>query len=449
MAEEQYLGLGGGIPPYNAEAEQSVLGCMMTDEECVALAFENLKSDDFYQPPCKEIFRAMETLFAKDTKIDAVTVSNALSNMGSLDSVGGAAYVANLAASVLIVSNIKDYIEIIKEKSLRRKLIDAANKIAKLAYESDKTPSDIASLAQSTLSDVIQGETDGGLVHIKEVLEDSYGHLEELQARDSNITGVETGFTFFDKITSGFQKSTLNILAARPGVGKTSFALNIARNVAVKNKETVAVFSLEMGKEELVNRIWTSYAMVDSAKLKTGDLEMDDWDRLSQSLTPLSDAPIYIDDKSNTTVTEISAKCHRLKMEKNLGLVIVDYLQLMHSGGKVESRQNEVSEMSRALKIMAKELEVPVLTLSQLSRSIEQRTDKTPMLSDLRESGSIEQDADMVMFLNRKDEDKEDGNPNLVDLTIAKHRSGPTGKISLMWQPSYTNFASVDMIHEE
>ena len=449
MAEEQYLGLGGGIPPYNAEAEQSVLGCMMTDEECVALAFESLKSDDFYQPPCKEIFRAMENLFAKDTKIDAVTVSNALSNMGSLDSVGGAAYVANLAASVLIVSNIKDYIEIIKEKSLRRKLIDAANKIAKLAYESDKTPSDIASLAQSTLSDVIQGETDGGLVHIKEVLEDSYGHLEELQARDSNITGVETGFTFFDKITSGFQNSTLNILAARPGVGKTSFALNIARNVAVKNKETVAIFSLEMGKEELVNRIWTSYALVDSAKLKTGDLEMDDWDRLSQSLTPLSDAPIYIDDKSNTTVTEISAKCHRLKMEKNLGLVIVDYLQLMHSGGKVESRQNEVSEMSRALKIMAKELEVPVLTLSQLSRSIEQRTDKTPMLSDLRESGSIEQDADMVMFLNRKDEDKEDGNPNLVDLTIAKHRSGPTGKISLMWQPSYTNFASVDMIHEE
>ncbi len=449
MAEEQYLGLGGGIPPYNAEAEQSVLGCMMTDEECVALAFEGLKAEDFYQPPCKEIFRAMENLFAHNAKIDAVTVSNALSNMGSLDSVGGAAYVANLAASVLIVSNIEDYIEIIKEKSLRRKLIDAANKIAKLAYESDKEPSDIASLAQSTLSTVIQGETDGGLVHIKEVLEDSYEHLEELQSRDSNITGVETGFAFFDKITSGFQKSTLNILAARPGVGKTSFALNIARNVALKNKETVAVFSLEMGKEELVNRIWTSYALVDSAKLKTGDLEMDDWDRLSQSLTPLSDAPIYIDDKSNTTVTEISAKCHRLKMEKNLGLVIVDYLQLMHSGGKVESRQNEVSEMSRALKIMAKELEVPVLTLSQLSRSIEKREVKTPMLSDLRESGSIEQDADMVMFLNRKDEDKEDGNPNLVELTIAKHRSGPTGKISLMWQPSYTNFASVDMIHEE
>ena len=245
-------------------------------------------------------------------------------------------------------------------------------------------------------------------------------------------------------------KSTLNILAARPGVGKTSFALNIARNVAVKNKETVAIFSLEMGKEELVNRIWTSQALVDSARLKTGMLEPDDWTRLATSLAPLSESPIYIDDTSNISVTEIRSKCRRLKLEKNLGLVIVDYLQLMQGSGRSgESRQQEVSEMSRALKIMAKELEVPVLTLSQLSRSIEQRQDKTPMLSDLRESGAIEQDADMVMFIHKKDEGNENGNPNLVELTIAKHRSGPTGKISLMWQPSYTNFVSVDTAHEE
>lgn len=451
MAEEEYLGISGGIPPYSLEAEQSVLGCMLTDAECVAISFEHLKSEDFYREENKEIFLAMEQLFANDTPIDIITVSNELSGAGMLDAVGGKEFVAGLAINVLSVANIKNHIEIILEKSLRRKLIAAANKISKLSYESSQSPAEIAEVAEKAIFDVLQGREKRGLVHIRHVLDESYAHLEELQDRDSNITGVETGFSHFDYITSGFQKSTLNILAARPGVGKTSFALNIARNAAVKSNITVAIFSLEMGREELVNRIWTSQAMVDSSKLKTGDLDMDDWTRLSQSLTPLADAPIYIDDTSNITVTEIRSKCRRLKLEKNLGLVIVDYLQLMQSSGKNrgESRQQEVSEMSRALKIMAKELEVPVLTLSQLSRSIEQRQDKTPMLSDLRESGAIEQDADIVMFLNKKDEEGEDGNPNLVELTIAKHRSGSTGKVSLMWQPSFTNFVSVDTVHEE
>ena len=450
MAEE-YLGISGGIPPYSREAEESVLGCMLTDSECVALAFENLKADDFYREENKEIFLAMEELFAKDCQIDVVTVCNSLSNSGTLDAVGGKEFIAGLVLGLITVSNVENYIEIILEKSLRRKLIAASNQIAKLAYEGVQSPTEIAALCEKAIFDVLQDKDKRGLVHIKQVLEESYSNLEELQAKDGNITGIETGFSHFDNITSGFQKSTLNILAARPGIGKTSLALNIARNVALRKKETVAIFSLEMGRDELVNRIWTSHAHVDSTKMKTGDLDIDDWTRLAESMTPLGDAPIYIDDTSTITVAQIRSKCRRLKLEKNLGLVIVDYLQLMQSGSKNrgESRQQEVSDMSRALKIMAKELEVPVLTLSQLSRSIEQRQDKTPMLSDLRESGSIEQDADMVMFLHKKEDETEGANPNLLELTIAKHRSGPTGKISLMWQPTYTSFTSVDTVHEE
>ena len=450
MAEE-YLGLSGGIPPYSREAEESVLGCMLSDSECVALGFEHLRADDFYREENREIFSAMEHLYARDEKIDLVTVCNYLSSQNMLDTIGGKEFIAGLVLGLIVVSNMKSYIDIILEKSLRRKLISAANKISKLAYEGTQPISEIAELSEKAIFDVIQGHENRGFVHIKQVLEESYGHLEELQARDSNITGIETGFSHFDVITSGFQKSTLNILAARPGVGKTSLALNIARNVALKKRETVAIFSLEMGRDELVNRIWTSYALVDSTKLKSGDLDIDDWTRLAESMTPLGDSPIYIDDSSNITVTEIRSKCRRLKLEKDLGLVIVDYLQLMQSGSKSrgDSRQQEVSDMSRGLKILAKELEVPVLTLSQLSRSIEQRQDKTPMLSDLRESGAIEQDADMVMFLSKKDDGKEDSNPNLVELSIAKHRSGPTGKITLMWQPSYTAFTSVDTVHEE
>lgn len=449
MAEE-YLGMRGGIPPYSLEAEESVLGCMMTEPECVALAFENLKPEDFYREENKEIFSAMLRLFARDTKIDLVTVCDELSKAKVLDAVGGKEFVAGLVLGLMTVSSMSNYIEIILEKSLRRKLINAANEVARLAYESTGTPEELAELSEKAIFNVLQDKDKRNLVHIKQVLEENYGHLEELQNRDSNITGIETGFSHFDNITAGFQKSTLNILAARPGVGKTSFALNIARNVAIRKKETVAIFSLEMGRDEIVNRIWSSYALVESTKLKSGDLDIDDWTHLAESMAPLGNAPIYIDDSSNITVTEIRSKCRRLKLEKNLGLVIVDYLQLMNSGSKRAdgNRQQEVSDMSRALKIMARELEVPVLTLSQLSRSIEQRQDKTPMLSDLRESGAIEQDADMVMFIHKKDENGE-GNPNLVELTIAKHRSGPTGKISMMWQPSYTSFRSVDTVHEE
>jgi len=449
MAEE-YLGMRGGIPPYSLEAEESVLGCMMTDSECIALAFEHLKPDDFYREENKEIFSAMMRLFAKDTQIDMVTVCNELSKAKVLDAIGGKEFVAGLVLGLMSTSSMGDYIDIILEKSLRRKLINAANEVARIAYENDGDTQEIAELSEKAIFDVIQDNNKRGLVHIKQVLEESYGHLEELQNRESNITGIETGFSHFDNITAGFQKSTLNILAARPGVGKTSFALNIARNVAVRKKETVAIFSLEMGRDELVNRIWSSFALVESTKLKSGDLDMDDWTHLAESMAPLGAAPIYIDDSSNITVTEIRSKCRRLKLEHNLGLVIVDYLQLMSNGSRKNdgNRQQEVSEMSRALKVMARELEVPVLTLSQLSRSIEQRQDKTPMLSDLRESGAIEQDADMVMFIHKKDENGE-GNPNLVELTIAKHRSGPTGKVTMMWQPSYTSFTSVDTVHEE
>lgn len=440
---EEYLGTK--TPPYSLEAEQSVLGSMLIDFEAVAIAFETLSEDDFYRQENREIFSAMEYLFNKNTPIDVVTVCDVLKQKGILDAIGSNEFIVNLGMSVPSTANVKYYIQIVKEKALLRKLINASSEISKLSYDASEPVDAIAETSEKLVFDVLNGKSTKGFSKIGEVAEVSFKHIEELGARDTKITGIETGFSHLDFILSGLQKSTLNILAARPGIGKTSFALNIAKNVAVKNKIPVAVFSLEMSDEELTNRIISSQALVDSSKLKTGKLDVDDWIRMTNALTALADAPLYIDDTAAITVTEIRSKCRRLKLEKGLGLIIIDYLQLMETKGRVESRQQQVSEMSRALKILAKELEVPVITLSQLSRSIETRTDKTPVLSDLRESGAIEQDADVVMFLHKPEtENDEDSAAQMAELVIAKHRSGSTGRVKLMWQPSYTTFMSVD-----
>lgn len=444
---EEYL--GAKVPPYSLEAEQSVLGAMLNDEESVAVALESLSADDFYRAENKEVFSAMLTLFEQNKPIDVVTVCDVLSQKQVLESIGSSEFIANLAISIQTTANVKYYVDIIKEKALLRNLIDASGHISRLSYEAAEPPATIAETAEKLIFDVLQGKTSKSLSVIGDVVQRNFARFEELQGMSTRITGLETGFSHLDFILSGFQKGTLNILAARPGIGKTSFALNIAKHVAIRNKIPVAVFSLEMSEEELTNRIISSQAMVDSEKLKTGRLDTNDWERMMQAAVPMSEAPLYIDDTSMISVTEIRSKCRRLKLEHGLGLVIVDYLQLMQGKGRTESRQQEVSEMSRALKILAKELEVPVLTLSQLSRSIETRTDKTPVLSDLRESGAIEQDADVVMFLHKPESEEEEEGPNtMAELIIAKHRSGSTGRVKLMWRPNITTFLSVDNTRE-
>lgn len=445
---EEYL--GAKVPPYSLEAEQSVLGAMLNDEESVAVALENLSADDFYRAENKEVFSAMLSLFEQNKPIDVVTVCDALSQKQVLDTIGSSEFIANLAISIQTTANIKYYVDIIKEKALLRNLIDASGQISRLSYEATDSPAAIAETAEKLIFDVLQGKMSKSFSKMSDVIQKNFARLEELQGMNLRITGLETGFSHLDYILSGLQKGTLNILAARPGIGKTSFALNIAKHVAIKNKIPVAVFSLEMSEEELTNRIISSQAMVDSERLKTGRLDASDWERLMQAAVPMSEAPLYIDDTSMISVTEIRSKCRRLKLEQGLGLIIVDYLQLMQGKGRSESRQQEVSEMSRSLKILAKELEVPVLTLSQLSRSIETRTDKTPVLSDLRESGAIEQDADVVMFLHKPEteEEQEEGANSMAELIIAKHRSGSTGRVKLMWRPQNTTFVSVDNTRE-
>ena len=442
--------IGANVHPHSLEAEQSVIGAMLTDADSVATALEVLNEDDFYRPENKEIFAAMLQLFEKNVPIDVVTVCDMLSQRGTIDAVGGSEFVVNLSIGVSVTANLKYYIDIIRGKALLRKLIEASSVIQRESFEGLNPPETVAENAEKLIFDILTGKNKSGFSEIDDVVERTLGRLQELQNKGSRITGLETGFANLDTLLSGLKKSTLNILAARPGVGKTSFALNIARFVAVQKKIPVAIFSLEMSDEEIVNRVISSHALVDSYKLKTGTLTADDWGRIMQAVPAIAEAPLYIDDTAAITVTEIRSKCRKKKLEGGLGLVIVDYLQLMNPKGKVESRQQAVSEMSRALKILAKELEVPVLCLSQLSRSIESRTDKTPVLSDLRESGAIEQDADVVMFLGKRNEDEEevDGN-NMIDLIVAKHRSGSTGKMGLMWKPQYTTFMSVDTTHEE
>ncbi|KNY28639.1 replicative DNA helicase [Pseudobacteroides cellulosolvens] len=439
------LGSFGRVPPQSIEAEQSVLGSMLLDKEVIPVVTEILKSEDFYRADHKEIFEAVMDLFDAGEPIDLITVSEQLKLRGTLDNIGGLEYLTNIASAVPTTANAKHYAKIVEEKSTLRKLIKASSEIVNMGYEASEELSYIVDKAEKSIFDVLQKRGTQGFAPIKDVLVDAFNKLEELYNNKGHITGIPTRFVDLDFKTSGLHNSDLILIAARPAMGKTAFALNIAQNAAVYSGVPVAIFSLEMSKEQLVSRILCSEAMVDSQKVKTGKLEDEDWKKIARALGPLSEAPIYIDDTPGISISEIRAKCRRLKLEKNLGLVVIDYLQLMQGRGKNESRQQEISDISRSLKILAKEINVPVITLSQLSRAAEQRADHRPILSDLRESGAIEQDADIVMFLYRDDYyNPETEKKNIAEVILAKHRSGSTGTVELTWLGAYTKFANIE-----
>lgn len=435
----------GKVPPQDIEAEQAVIGSMLTDQDAVMTAVERLKSDSFYREDNKLIFEAIVNLYNRSEPIDLITVKDELTSMGNFEKVGGFQYLATLPDKVPTTANVQKYVNIVDEKATLRKLIKTANEIIDLGYNPTEDVEDIMAGAEKKIFDIIQNKNQKSYSPIKDVLIESFTKLEELYNQKSVVTGIPTGFIELDYKTAGLHGSDLILVAARPAMGKTAFALNIAANAAIRANVPVALFSLEMSKEQLVNRVLCMEAMVDSNKVRTGKLEEDDWSKLAGVVGPLSESGIYIDDTPGISIMEIRTKCRKLKMEKNIGLIVIDYIQLIQgSGKKNSSREQEISEISRSLKILAKELNVPVIALSQLSRAVEQRPEHRPMLSDLRESGAIEQDADIVMFLYRDDyynPDSED--KDIAEVIIAKHRGGSTGTVKLLWMGSYTKFVNL------
>ena len=434
----------GKVPPNDIEAEQAVIGSMLTDKEAVFSAIETLREEDFYREDNKTIFSAILNLYNRSEPIDIITLKSELSSMGKLDAVGGLEYIVELPAKVPTTSNVDQYIKIVEEKSLLRNLIKTANDIITLGYDPTQDVEAIIDNSEKKIFEVMQKKNQKGYSSIKDILVDTFTELEQLYNRKQHITGVPTGFPDLDMKTAGLHKSDLVLVAARPAMGKSAFALNIATNAALKANVPVVIFSLEMAKEQMVNRILCSEAMVDSNKVRTGTLEEEDLAKLAEASGVLSEANIYIDDTPGISIMEIRAKCRKMKLEKDIGLVVIDYLQLVQGSGKrSSSREQEIAEISRSLKILAKEIGVPVIALSQLSRAPEQRPDHRPVLSDLRESGSIEQDADIVMFLYRDDYYNENSEKkDIAEVIIAKHRAGPTGTVELLWLGNYTKFVS-------
>ena len=436
----------GKVPPHDIEAEQAILGCMLTDRDSVIAAIEVLKEDAFYREDNKAIYAAILSLYSKNEPIDIITVKAELIETGSFERVGGLEYLASLPERVPTTANVDKYIKIVDEKAMLRSLITSANELVALGYDETEEVDRIMDMAEKKIFDLAQKKNTKGYTALKDVLVETFAKLEELYNQKGQLSGTPTGFKDYDLKTSGLHDSDLIIVAARPAMGKSAFAINIATNVAVQAKKGVAIFNLEMSKDQVGNRILCCEALVDSNKVRTGQLEDDDWGKLASTLTRLSEAPIYIDDTAGISIMEIRAKCRKLKIEKDIGLVVIDYLQLIQGSGKKNaSREQEISEISRSLKILAKELQIPVIALSQLSRSVEKRDDKRPMLSDLRESGAIEQDADQVIFLYRDDYYNEDSEKkNVAEVILAKHRGGSTGTIDLAWLPSYTKFANLE-----
>lgn len=423
---------------------------MLTDKDAISSALEVLKPEDFYREDNKLIFEAIVNLYNRAEPVDIITLKTELQSMKQLEAVGGLEYIAQLPDRVPTTANVEQYIKIVEEKSALRALIKTANDLITLGYDQTQEVEDILDTAEKRIFDVIQNRNQKGYSAIKDILVDSFTELEQLYNQKQHITGTPTGFADLDYITAGLHPSDLVIVAARPAMGKSAFALNIATNAAVRANTGVAIFSLEMSKEQMTNRILCSEAMVDSNKVRTGKIEDEDWTKLAEASGALSQAQIFIDDTPGISVMEIRAKCRKLKLEKNIGLVVIDYIQLVQgSNKKNSSREQEISEISRSLKILAKEIGVPVIALSQLSRSVEQRPDHRPMLSDLRESGAIEQDADIVMFLYRDDYYNEDSEKkNIAEVILAKHRAGSTGTVELAWLGSYTKFANLDKYRE-
>ena len=433
------------IPPQNTDAEEAILGAVLTNPVCFNRIADMLSSSSFYKPANRFIYDAIVELFTKNQAIDIVTVSEILNEQGNLDKVGGRAYINDLAMNVITTANIEYYAKIVQEKAIKRELINAGSEIVEMAYDNSSTEATLDN-AEKLIFNIAQQKNTSDLVSVKDLVLTSYEQISYRYEHRDELIGVPTGFYDMDALTSGLQKSDLIILAARPSMGKTAFALNIAQNVGLKARRPVAIFSLEMPKEQLVQRMLCSEAEVDTQKLKTGNMQAKDWEKLTTAMNLFADAPIFIDDCAGASVMDIRAKCRRLAMEqKELGLVVIDYLQLMEGSGNGDDRNQQISSISRGLKGLARELGVPVIALSQLSRAVEQRTDKKPMLSDLRESGAIEQDADIVMFIYRDEYyNKEDTeNRGKAEVIIAKHRNGPVGTIDLLFQGSITKFKNI------
>lgn len=436
--------LRGKLPPNALDAEESIMSSILIDNDTLVDIIEMLTPRDFYKPAHEKIFESMTELFARSEPVDIVTLANRLKEKGQLDEIGGAAYLSHLVDRVPISVNAVKHAEIIRDKAALRRMIETCSQIINTCMEEQGPVEGIIDSAEGAIYEISNSKIKPSFSHINDLINNNITTLEERQNSGSNFTGVPTGYAQVDKITSGLQKTDLIILAARPSMGKTAFVLNLARNVAVLEEKLVAIFSLEMGCEQLSMRLLTAEARVNSEKLKSGTIGAQDWERVTEAAGVISQAPIYIDDTPNISVMEIRAKCRRLKADRELGLIIVDYLQLMRGSGTTGDRRDlEIAEISRSLKGLAKEMDVPVIALSQLNRMLEQRAEKRPLLSDLRESGSLEQDADIVAFIYRDEVyNKDENNPNKgkAEIIVAKNRNGAVGTAHLTFIGKYTRF---------
>ena len=431
-------------PPQDIVAEQSVLGGMLLSPDAIAAVVEVLRGDDFYKPAHEMIYEAIVDLYGRGEPADAITVSDLLTKRGELQRVGGAAYLHELIESVPTAANAGFYAEIVQERAVLRRMVNAGTKIVQLGYSQDGEVEDIVNRAQSEIFAIAERNQAEDYVPLSDIMEATVDEIEAAGSRESGMTGVPTGFYELDDLTQGFQGGQMIVVAARPAMGKSTFALDIARSAAIKNNMATVIFSLEMGKSEIAMRLLSAEATMYLQDLRKGEIKDEQWGKIASTVGRLNDAPLFIDDSPNMSLMEIRAKCRRLKQRHDLKLVVLDYLQLMSSGKRVESRQQEVSEFSRALKLLAKELDVPVIALSQLNRGSEQRPDKRPQVSDLRESGSIEQDADMVILLHREEVyDKETERAGEADIIIGKNRSGPIKNITVAFQGHYSRFSNM------
>ena len=435
------------VPPQNIEAEQAVLGAMLISKEAIAESAQILNPQDFYREAHRIVFEAMLDLSNRNQAVDNLTVIEQLNKTNQLEKVGGIAFVTALANTVPTAANVVFYAKIVKEKALMRHLINTATAIAAMGYEGADDADSIMDKAEKMILEIASNRKTGDFTPINQIVIDTFSKIENLYESKGGLTGLSTGFKDLDKLTAGLQPSDLILVAARPSMGKTAFTLNIASHVALKENKPVAFFSLEMSKEQLMQRMLCAEGLVESQRLRVGDLDEQDWQKLIAAADKFSKAPLYIDDTPGISIMELRSKARRLQQEKGLSLVLIDYLQLMQGRANKngDNRQQEISEISRSLKSLARELNVPVIALSQLSRSVESRQIKKPMLSDLRESGSIEQDADIVMFLYRDDYYNEDSEKkNIAEVILAKHRAGSTGTVELLWLGSYTKFVNLE-----
>ena len=434
------------VPPQNLEAEQSILGGILLENSSINGAQEIISKDDFYSEAHRKIFATITELYDKNEPVDLITLSNALKDKSMLDSVGGTSYLASLVDNVPSAANVANYAKIVKEKAILRGLIGSATDIINSCYATGSDVDEVLDKAEHSIFEISENKVRPSFYPIRDIVKDSFRAIEDLYTRKELITGVPTGFEKIDDLTSGLQKSDLIIIAGRPSMGKTSLALNIAQFASMENKIPVAIFSLEMSKEQLAFRLLASEAKVDSQRLRKGFLGETDWPKLTTAAGRLSEAPLYIDDTPAITVLEMKAKSRRLKADAGLGLIVVDYIQLMRAGGYRDNREQEISEISRSLKALAKELKVPVIALSQLNRKVEDRPNRRPQMADLRESGAIEQDADVIAFIyrdevyNRSEDNTEKG---LAEIIIAKQRNGPTGIVKLAFLEKFTSFENL------